>query len=254
MIPGKSKTVTSTAEEQPSGSSTNPTTYNTALALPHPLPRTRFYQEKIPLLVAFEQCLYKHLAEQAGSGAHHPRPFVAAECGVYKGHSLIACARVAQDLAVPIRFFGLDTFTGLPTLSAIDADLSPPKAAYKSRTLFADASLEEVRERCEAAGLLASIELVKGLFSDTLVTLPELQYDFVNIDCDLYEGHIQCLEYFYGRMKEGGTIFFDDYHSKVFPMARQAIDAFLKDRPETLFHVRWGDDGENQTKAFILKE
>jgi hypothetical protein len=231
-------------------------TYNTALALPHPLPHTSFYQEKIPLLLAFEQCLYKHLAEEARSGspAGSPRPFVAAECGVYKGHSLIACALIARDLGVPARFFGLDTFTGLPTLSAIDDELSPPKASYKARTLFADASLDDVRERCEAAGLPAPIELVKGLFSDTLATLPQLQYDFVNIDCDLYEGHMQCLEYFYGRMNKGGTIFFDDYHSRVFPMAQRAIDDFLKDRPETLFHVRWGEDGENLTKAFILKE
>jgi O-methyltransferase len=250
----KGKTATMTVEQQPSAPSNVPTKYNTALELPHPLPRTLFYQEKIPLLLAFEQSLYKQLAGQSGSTAGEPRPFVAAECGVYKGHSLIACARIARDFGVPIRFFGLDTFTGLPTLSAIDDKLSPPKASYKARTLFADASFEEVRERCEAAGLPTPIELVKGLFSDTLPTLPELQYDFVNIDCDLYEGHIQCLEYFYVRMRRGGTIFFDDYHSRIFPMAQQAIDDFLKDRPETLFHVRWGEDGENQTKAFILKE
>lgn len=241
------------AAQQPAVSSGMPKTYNTALPLPHPLPRTLFYQEKIPLLLAFEQCLFKYLSEMARIAADQPPRFVAAECGVYKGHSLIACARIAADLGVPFRFFGLDTFTGLPALSSIDEQLSPPKAAYKTRTLFADASLNDVRERCEAAGLLSPIDLVKGLFSDTLISLPELQYDFVNIDCDLYEGHMQCLEYFYGRMKKGGTIFFDDYHSRTFPMARQAVDDFLEGRPEKLFHVRWGEDGENQTKAFILK-
>jgi O-methyltransferase len=231
-----------------------PATYNTALELPHPLPRTSFYQEKLPLLLAFQQSLNTHLAWKNAGAAGAIRDFVAAECGVYKGHSLIACARIARDLGVPVKFFGLDTFVGLPALSAIDDQLSPAKAAYKTRTLFADASLEDVKARCEAAELPSPIELVKGLFSDTLTTLPEMQYDFVNIDCDLYEGHMQCLDYFYGRMKKGGTIFFDDYHSKVFPMARQAVDDFLKDRTEVLYHVRWGEDGENKTKAFVLKD
>jgi len=98
-----------------------------------------------------------------------------------------------------------------------------------------------------------SIELVEGVFSDTLQRLPDQHYDFVNIDCDLYEGHMQCLEYFYPRTKPGGTIFFDDYHSTTFPMARRAADDFLKGRSEQLFHIRFGDDEVNHTKAFLTK-
>jgi len=87
----------------------------------------------------------------------------------------------------------------------------------------------------------------------TLPALPEQRYHFVNIDCDLYEPHIECLEYFYPRMASGSIVFFDDYHSVEFPMAGQAIDDYMRDKPEQLLHLRFGEEGPNRTKCFFVK-
>ena len=113
--------------------------------------------------------------------------------------------------------------------------------------------MESVQAKIAEDGLSKHIVLLKGLFKDTLPTLVDQQYHFVNIDCDLYEPHIECLEYFYPRMVKGGVLFFDDYHSIDFPMASKAIDQFMSDKPEQLLHLRFGDDGPNITKSFFVK-
>ncbi|MDH5725760.1 MAG: class I SAM-dependent methyltransferase, partial [Nitrospira sp.] len=180
-------------------------------------------------------------------------PFRAVECGVYMGSSLLACALMARDMAMPYRMIGMDTFSGLPPLSAKDQSFAPMGARYLSTQVFADTSKESVQAEIVRAGLGRHIELRQGLFSEILPTLPEQRYHFVNIDCDLYEPHIECLEYFYPRMESGGIIFFDDYHSVEFPMAGQAIDCFMRDKPEQLLHLRFGEDGSNRTKCYLVK-
>lgn len=221
--------------------------YDVSHSLPHQRPYPRIYKEKSPLLETFRGKVLEWLARPSGD------EFLACECGVYKGHSLVACANVARDLGANARFIGLDSFSGLPQLNARDIELAPPNAPYLKEQLFSDAALDEVAASIEAAALSSRITLVKGFFSETLPTLPEARYDFVNIDCDLFEPHRECLSYFYGRMRAGGVIFFDDYHSFDFPMARAAIDEFLADKPEILFHLRHGEDFENHTKSYIVK-
>ncbi|OWW02406.1 hypothetical protein ATY81_21810 [Rhizobium sp. R72] len=177
----------------------------------------------------------------------------AAECGIYRGHSLVACLRVARDLRVPVKFIGLDSFAGLPALVEEDLEVAPENAPYRKKVLFDDTSFEAVSELVKSAGFARDAKLIRGFFVDTLPRLQETRYDFVNIDCDLYAPHIECLEYFYPKMNSGGIIFFDDYHSHDFPMAKNAIDKFLEDKPETLLHLRFGPDGTNHTKCYIEK-
>jgi len=181
------------------------------------------------------------------------QPFLAAECGVFRGTGLAACADLAKASRLPIKIYGLDTFTGLPQLGPVDYELAPHNAPYLSTIPFTDTSIQMVKGLLVAKGVEDYVVLVPGLFEETLATLPDSEYFFVDIDCDLYEPHIQCLEFFYPRMPKGGIIFFDDYHSVEFPMARRAIDDFMRGRPEMLFHLRYGDYGPNQTKAFMIK-
>lgn len=241
-----------------------PRKFNATLRFSHRPPYEQLFAERVPMLQAFQCALANYVqqraqASQSLSGrlvallnptAH---TFRAVECGVYMGSSLIACALMARDVAMPYRMIGMDTFSGLPPLSAKDRSLAPMGARYLSTQVFADTSIESVQAEIVKAGLGGSIELRQGLFSEILPTLPEQQYHFVNIDCDLYEPHIECLEYFYPRMKSGGVVFFDDYHSVEFPMARQAIDDYMRDKPEQLLHLRFGEDGPNHTKSFFVK-
>jgi O-methyltransferase len=221
--------------------------------------------EVLPLLHAFAHALCASNAARIGGSSAAQRllhvaniiaqrsPVYVAECGVYQGSSLVSCAKLAKFLRRETRFIGLDTFLGLPPLSATDISHSPTPAALGEKPLFSDTSLEGVIKLAEKHRVAKSIELISGLFALTLPKLPERRYIFVNIDCDLYEPHIECLEYFYGRVEPGGIVFFDDYHSVEFPMARAAVDHFMAGRPERLIHLRFGQDGPNMTKAFFIK-
>lgn len=177
----------------------------------------------------------------------------AAECGVYQGHSMAACMNLANQQGLPMSITGLDTFKGLPPLGQTDFQLAPAGISYTKRTLFTNTSREAVEATLQEQRGSCRFDLVEGLFSDTLSTLEPRTYFFVNIDCDLYEPHLECMRYFYPRLRPGGIMFFDDYHSINYPMGKKAVDDFLADKPEALWHVRLGEDGENVTKSFIRK-
>ena len=243
----------------------SPARFDARLPFDPLIPYEDMFRERVPLVQALHVALGNYIAARSGkrdlSGARtaaiaarvKERAFGAAECGVYLGNALVATARILTDAGVRFKVYGLDTFAGLPKLSAKDRSLAPPGAKYLSRTLFADTSMEAVREKLHAAGLERNVTLLQGLFEATLPELPDRRYHFVNIDCDLYEPHLECLQYFYPRMEPGGVIFFDDYHSVHYPMARKAIDEFMRDKPEKLFFLRYGEDGPNLTKAFLVK-
>jgi O-methyltransferase len=249
------------AEEE---NTTSTQKFNASLSFSHEPPYDLLFAERVPVLLAFQFALANYTRELARvnksvwaqlsklfHGSAHP--FQAAECGVYTGSSLLACASMARDSFLPFRIIGLDTFTGLPPLSDMDLSLAPRGARYVTNQMFGDTSLESVHEKLLQARVADCVELRKGLFRETLPTLPDQRYHFVNIDCDLYEPHIECLEYFYPRMASDGIVFFDDYHSVEYPMAGRAVDDFMRDKPEHLLHLRFGEDGANRTKSFFLK-
>lgn len=236
--------------------------FHASLSFSHRPPYDPLFAERIPVLQAFQIALANYLGDQRKSKGWRQlftflngqdRYFRAVECGVYTGSSLIACAEMARSSGIDFRMIGLDTFTGFPPLSKTDRDLAPEGAKYLEQTIFADTSIEAVQEKVQKAHLEKHIQLRKGLFSATLPLLDEQRYHFVNVDCDLYEPHIECLEYFYPRLVRGGVLFFDDYYSGDYPMARKAVDDFMKDKPEVLSHLRFGPDAVNRTKAFFVK-
>lgn len=236
--------------------------FNSRLPFSANLPYDGLFAERLPLIHAFSLALHHATSARKPLSLYRKAraclvgddlAFHAAECGVYMGNSLVACAQMVRACGLKGRFHALDTFSGLPDLSEIDLSLAPENAPYRGQKLFADTSFEAVKSRVIDAGLSDSVVFHKGLFADTLPHLPNVKYHFVNIDCDLFEPHIECLDFFYPRMARGGVIFFDDYGSREFPMARAAVDQFMRDKPELLFHLRTGDDGSNRTKTYIVK-
>ncbi|WP_099267476.1 TylF/MycF/NovP-related O-methyltransferase [Pseudomonas sp. ICMP 561] len=240
--------------------------FNASLEFPHVPPFSEIFFERIPVLHGFQLAIANYLRNERQKKKKNPwgdffwdlgirrlSRFNAVECGVFTGSSLIACSKLAHESGIPFKMLGLDTFSGLPPLSEEDKQHAPADAIYRNKTLFTETSLSGVQKLVDQAGLSTSVELRKGLFSETLPTLNEERYHYVNIDCDLFEPHIECLEYFYLRMVQGGVIFFDDYNSINYPMARKAIDKFFADKPEKLAQIRYGDDGANRTKAYVVK-
>lgn len=238
---------------------------NASTPFPHDPPYDPIYAERIPVLYIFRAAiasLYSDCFHQKSLFASlrnfaellfHNHNYLAAECGVYQGNCLIACAEIARQYGLPVHIYGLDTFSGLPDLSEIDKLYAIKTVLEKNSQMFSDTSVHGVQNIINEKGLAKYITLVPGLFRDTLASLPDKKFFFVNIDCDLYEPHLECLDFFYSRMEQGGIIFFDDYHSVEFPMAKIAIDKFMKGRPEQLFHLRFGEEGINHTKTFIVK-
>jgi len=216
----------------------------------HPLllsfPTGRRSAELKPLVAAFASAL----ETQRRRG--NPRLY-AAECGVWKGESLILCARVARAFDMPMTIFGLDTFAGLPELGPRDLEQAPSDAPYRHQRWFTDTSLATVQTSVDEAGFADTIRLVPGLFSHTLSSLPDGPYCFVNVDCDLYEPHLEVLDHFLPRMAPGGIIYFDDFHSEDFPMAREAIKCFLATHEELeLVHLRFGEHEANRMKSLVV--
>ncbi|WP_332768856.1 TylF/MycF/NovP-related O-methyltransferase [Phenylobacterium sp.] len=220
--------------------------------IPAGLPYDPEFAERVPLLQTFRHAM-------ANAMAFHRDVFEAegvwhvAEAGVYRGRSLRALVQTAAALKAKVKFLGLDSFEGFPRLGEQDLEQATPNAKYVREHLFSDTTEREVLAYLSDADANNNVTLIKGFFKDTLASLNDQRYVFVNIDCDLYDGHIETLEYFYPRMLQGGIIFLDDYFSKEYPMAKSAVDAFMIDKPELVFSLRYGEAPHALRKGFIVK-
>lgn len=246
-----------------------PPKFSSRTPLPFDLPYRRYYAKRIPVMQTFRSAILQHYATD--SARNNPlkrglRRFadlllnghshIAAECGVYRGSSVVACAEIIRQYGLDAHIYGLDSFQGLPDFSEIDEEMAADLVmdiVKEKGTVFDDTSQRQVQAALDERDLTHYVTLVPGFFSETLPTLPKGPYFFVNIDCDLYDGHLECLEFFYSKMEKGGIVFFDDYYSVHYPMAKEAIDTFMKGRSEDLFHIRYGPEGANYTKSFFVK-
>lgn len=215
------------------------------------LDQPAFY-ERVPLLRIFEDCLYRTSMLHPEYYRKHGRFFVA-EAGTYRGRGLKAMLEIAKRVNVNVFASGLDSFEGLPALSETDRAEAPKNSSYLKRTLFSDTTKREVDAYLNEE-FADNFELVEGFFEDTLRTLRDCKYAFVNLDCDLYSSHMDCMEYFYNRLLPGGVMFFDDYNSSQYPMAKLAIDNFLANRSEKLLHISYCVNTGNNVKAYFIKQ
>lgn len=246
-----------------------PPKFSSRTPLPFDLPYRQYYAKRIPVMQIFRSALLQHYATDHAQNNPLKRGLrrfadlilnghthIAAECGVYRGSSVVACAEIIRQYGLDAHIYGLDSFEGLPEFSEIDKEMSADLVmdiVREKGTVFDDTSQRQVQSALDERELTRYVTLVPGFFSETLPTLPAGPYFFVNIDCDLYDGHLECLEFFYSKMEKGGIVFFDDYYSVHYPMAKEAIDTFMKGRSEDLFHIRYGPEGANYTKSFFVK-
>lgn len=143
-----------------------------------------------------------------------------AEVGVYQGCSakIISIANGGK----PLHLF--DTFLGLP-----EPDLS--ERSRLTTGLYA-ASLASVR------AFLADrngISFHPGLFPQTAADCPAKSFSFVHLDVDLKSSTLDCLDYFYPRMVQGGVIMTHDY--SYLDGVKAAFVEFLSTRAERLIEL-----------------
>ena len=172
-----------------------------------------------------------------------------AECGVFRGATLIPTALYLRQHRLKKRVFGFDSFQGFDQSIDIDLRLGGAEDSEKRAGGFASTSQQYVAGRLAALGLAAHATLIPGYFERTLPTATARQYSFVHLDCDIYSSYRQCLAYFYPRMAAGGVILFDEYNDPPWPGCNKAIDEFLAEHPETLHRI----ERDGYEKYFIVK-
>jgi O-methyltransferase len=148
------------------------------------------------------------------------------ECGVWKGGMALALTRIfGTD-----RSYGFfDSFEGLPPPNSNDGQDAHFWTSHPEHPRYFENCRAEVKE---FKNLLQSlrpkhhdINVVKGWFSDSLVSgLPD-EVAFAHVDCDWYDSVYLCLEHLWPRMTAGGIILIDDYYD--WEGCRRAVHDFL---------------------------
>jgi len=196
-----------------------------------PLPALKFLEVAEPAYRSDFYTLSRIVETAAAPGC------LIAECGVYRGSTLLGMAHKLAAMRVPdYRLVGFDSFEGFPEPVPQDA---LPDGQYHARAVkgvFADTSHEYLSRKVRSLGFDKSITLVKGYFEHTLPAWRDHQFDVVHLDVDLYQSYMTCLDFFYPRTRPGGYIVFDEYDfsAGVYPGAQKAIDSFLAGKAEKI--------------------
>ncbi len=158
------------------------------------------------LMVFFEKAARK---VSAAVGAENMGDYL--EFGVYQGNSMMAMQEASRRAGLErVRFFGFDSFEGLPS----EAEWDGPWSEGEFRS-----DIEFTRKRLTEGGVdWQRTELVKGFFSDTLT--PELREQhrlekasLIMIDADLYTSSRDALVFCEPLIQDTTAIFFDDWNS-----------------------------------------
>jgi hypothetical protein len=168
-------------------------------------------------------------------------PGAFAECGVWRGGSVLAMLLTLQELGVEDRDVHLyDTFEGMTEPTEHDTSPVDPPAlddwnAARERgderpwsELFGSDKFgeEQVRETVLSTGYPAErIHIVRGPVEDTIPAHAPERLALLRLDTDWYESTRHELEHLYPRLSDGGVLIIDDYGH--WEGARRAVDEYF---------------------------
>jgi O-methyltransferase len=171
-----------------------------------------------------------------------------AECGVYRGASIVPMAIYLRQKRSPKTILGFDSFEGFDESIQLDLELGGRPDSAKKVGGLGQTSCELVQSKLARFHLNNTV-IVKGYFRDTLPKYRDHRFSFVHLDCDMYASYKQCLEFFYPRINSNGILLLDEYNDPPWPGCNLAVDNFLADKPENLQSmVR-----DNYQKFFLVK-
>jgi O-methyltransferase len=134
------------------------------------------------------------------------------EFGIFKGASLLHAHDIGANNGYPMRFYGFDSFAGLPPVSGIDKE----GPFYKGQYAFSkEAVLENYRKHSSD---ISSITLIEGYFENSLKKSLIAKYKMKKIaiayiDCDLYSSTKTVLEFIKELLMKDSLLVFDDWNS-----------------------------------------
>jgi O-methyltransferase len=164
-----------------------------------------------------------------------------AECGVWRGGSMMAAAITLLRLGDTGRDLYLyDTYSGMAEPTA--EDLPSPYDGYSMHRRFArnrtgrtsdwvSVPVEVVRRALETTGYpMDRVHLVEGLVEETLPAQAPERLALLRLDTDWYRSTKHELEQLYPRLSPGGVLIVDDYGH--YEGARRAVDEYFEDSGE----------------------
>lgn len=147
-----------------------------------------------------------HIAQHGPSGDYY-------EFGLFRGYTFWHAQQTASELGLDqMRFFGFDSFAGLPLPNGIDAETGEFNAGDYA------CSEAEVRALLSSRGCdWTKSFLTKGYYDQSLSA--ELKHRLnpgmvavALIDCDLYHSTVPVLHFLADRLQDGAILLFDDWN------------------------------------------
>jgi len=168
-------------------------------------------------------------------------PGAFAECGVWRGGSVLAMVLTLQQLGRDDRDVHLyDTFEGMTAPTEKDRSALDPPALETWRRAEAEETIawpelfdpehfneRVVRETVLATGYPAErMHFVRGTVEDTLPARAPGELALLRLDTDWYESTRHEMEHLYPRLAAGGVLIVDDYGH--WEGARRAVDVYFE--------------------------
>ena len=159
------------------------------------------------------------------------------EFGVFKGYSFWHAQHIAGQLGFyHMRFFGFDSFAGLPDVTQIDQ--TQHNEFYKGQY---SCSRKQVEKNLNQKGVdWERTHLIEGFFADSLTNETKEKFGLNQvalalIDCDLYASTVEVLSFLDGMIADGTILMFDDwncFNQDPDRGQRRAFREFMDSQPE----------------------
>lgn len=146
------------------------------------------------------------------SGVDQPRDYY--EFGVFRGYCLLNAQKTCDQLGLDqVRFYGFDSFRGLPKVEGVDQT-----NAQFFEGQFACGKHEVVNSLTQRGCDWSRTELIEGFFNESLTPALKARHPFkpvavAMIDCDLYSSTCDVLNWLDGLLADRSILIFDDWRS-----------------------------------------
>jgi hypothetical protein len=164
-----------------------------------------------------------------------------AECGVWRGGSMMAAALTLKSLGDTSRTLYLyDTYEGMATPTGRDRSFDGHQAEsllsmeQPGTGIWCRASLDDVRHNLFSTGYPADkLVFVEGRVEETIPAQMPPLLSLLRLDTDWYESTRHELAHLYPRLSGGGVLIIDDYGH--WQGARAAVDEYFARQPAPIF-------------------
>ncbi|RYZ27744.1 MAG: macrocin O-methyltransferase [Chitinophagaceae bacterium] len=178
------------------------------------------------------------------------------ECGVWKGGSMLATAKIlTQHKSQNRQLYLYDTFEGMPPPTKEDvsyADLAAEKLLKanpdKNKNLvWAYSALDEVKQTMSLSTYPPeNIHYIKGKVEETIPQQVPEKIALLRLDTDWYESTRHELIHLYPRLVQGGVLIIDDYG--FWKGARKAVDEYFAENNIPILLNRMDETGRIAVK------